>query len=67
MQPSFPQRQPGFSQFSMAQHQYPAANIDGKSCDLNLEDLNLGGGVSDEEEDQEEVNTMRKMLEKRTR
>jgi len=33
---------------------------------LNLEDMNLGGGVSDEEEDQEEVHKMRRMLEKKT-
>ena len=29
--------------------------------------MNLGGGVSDEEEDLEEVLKMRKMLEKKTR
>jgi hypothetical protein len=29
--------------------------------------MNLGGGVSDEEEDLEEVQKMRKMLEKKTR
>jgi hypothetical protein len=35
--------------------------------DLNLEDLNLGGGSDEEPEDQDEVQKMKKMIEKKSR
>jgi hypothetical protein len=51
------------SSFAPAEY-HTSTNND--ASDLNLEDMNLGGGVSDEEGDQEEVHKMKRILEKKT-
>ncbi len=53
--------------FQDEEHQHQNLHHPNDVSDLNLEDLNLGGGSDEEPEDQDEVQKMKKMIEKKSR